>query len=224
MRLKYFIFWIFRNQLIEDKRNDLTIIEGNPTNGKYIIRRLKLTGNDQNGSEESGFYIAFRPGNDKNWTFSENKHHFDSIGDDYRNDVDALITEEGIFKGQNIGNDDETTEDSRPEGSESYQSSDESAAKYYDNFDTSTVEEYDATGSTLDYDEVSTTEKIDGSIDYTTEHVTDTSTTVYVDDHYVSDEEYLESGENYNRESIENLNQIDNSHGSKEIIEDSSTK
>ena len=225
MRLKYFIFWIFRNQLIEDKRNDLTIIEGNPTNGKYIIRRLKLTGNDQNGSEESGFYIAFRPGNDKNWTFSENKHHFDSIGDDYRNDVDALITEEEIFKGRNEGNDNETTEDSRTEGSESYQSSDESAAEYYNNFDTSTVEDYDPTGSTLDYDEVSTTEKIDGSIEYTTtELVTDTSTTIYVDDHYDSDEEYLESGENYNRESIENLNQIDNSHGSKEIIEDSSTK
>ena len=50
------------------------------------------------------------------------------------------------------------------------------------------------------------------------------STTVYIDDHFVSDEEYLESGENYNRESIENLNQIDKSHGSKEIIVDSSTK
>ena len=50
------------------------------------------------------------------------------------------------------------------------------------------------------------------------------STTVYVDDHFVSDEEYLESGENNNGGSIENLNQIDNSHGSKEIIVDSSTK
>ena len=75
---------------------------------------------------------------------------------------------------------------------------------------------------TLDYDEISTTEKIDGSI--TTEVVTDMSTTVYVDDHFESDEEYLESGENNNDGSIENLNQIDNSHGSKEIIVDSSTK
>ena len=208
--------------MIEDERNDLTIVEGNPGNGKYIIRKLKLTDDDQskNGSEESGFYIAFRPGNDKDWTFSENKHHFDSAGDDYTNDLDSIITEDEIVVGRNRGNDNETTEDSRQEGSESYQSSDEN----YNNFDTSTIEEYDATGTTLDYDEVSTTEKIDGPIEHTTELVTDTSTTVYVDDHYDSDEEYLESGENYNRESIENLNQIDNSHGSKEIIVDSSTK
>ena len=50
------------------------------------------------------------------------------------------------------------------------------------------------------------------------------STTVYVDDHFVSDEEYLESEEKYNPEIIENLNQTDNSHGSKEIIVDSSKK
>ena len=50
------------------------------------------------------------------------------------------------------------------------------------------------------------------------------STTVYVDDHFESDEEYLESGENLNPKSIENLNQIDNFHGSKEIIVDSSKK
>jgi hypothetical protein len=204
--------------LIEDKRNDLTIVEGNPGNGKYIIRRLKLTGNDQsnhNGSEESGFYIAFRPGNDKDWTFSENKHHFESAGDDYKNDLDSIVTEDEIIKGRNRGNGDKTTEDSRQEGSELYQSSDESAAENYNNFDTSTIDNnYDPTGTTLDYNEVSTTEKIDGSIEHTTEPVTDIATTVYVDDHYDSDEDYLESREN----------QKDNSHGSKEIIVGSSTK
>ena len=225
--MKYFVFCIFRNQLIENERKDLTIVEGKLDNGKYIIRRLKLGDDDrsnQNGSEESGFYIAFRPENDKEWTFSENKHHFDSAGDDYNSDLDSISTEDEIIKGRIRGNGFETTEDSREEGLESYQSSDESSAENYYNFDTSTTEDYDPTGSssTLDYDEVSTTEKIDGSI--TTEVVTDMSTTVYVDDHFVSDEEYLESGENYNRESIENLNQIDKSHGSKEIIVDSSTK
>ena len=49
------------------------------------------------------------------------------------------------------------------------------------------------------------------------------STTVYVDDHFVSDEEYLESEEKYNPEIIENLNQTDNSHGSKETIMDNGT-
>ena len=139
--------------MIEDKRNDLTIVEGNPGNGKYIIRRLKLTGNDQsnhNGSEESGFYIAFRPENDKNWTFSEKKHHFDSAGDDYKNELDSISTEDKIIKGRNRGNGYENTEDSRQEGSESYQSSDESSAENYYNFDTSTTEDYDPTGSSTD--------------------------------------------------------------------------
>ena len=146
-----------------------------------------------------------------------------SVGDDYQNDLGALSTEDEIIKGRNGGNGDESTEDSRQEGSESYQGSDESSSENYGNFDTSTTEDYDGT-STLDYNEISTTEKIDGSIEPTTELVKDITTTVYVDDHYESDEEYLKSGENYNPESIENVNQIDNSHGSKEIIVNSSTK
>ena len=87
--------------MIEDQRNNLIIVEGNPDNGKYIIRRLKFTGDDNGGeteSEESGFYIAFRKENDKDWTFSENKHYFDTTGDDYQNELGALITKDSSDK------------------------------------------------------------------------------------------------------------------------------
>ena len=83
--------------MVEDEKSNLIIVEGNPDNGKYIIRRLKFTGDDNSGetkSEESGFYIAFRNENDKDWTFSENKHYFDSNGDDNQNNLDALFTKE----------------------------------------------------------------------------------------------------------------------------------
>ena len=83
--------------MVEDEKSNLIIVEGNPDNGKYIIRRLKFTGDDNSGetkSEESGFYIAFRNENDKHWTFSENKHYFDSNGDDNQNNLDALFTKE----------------------------------------------------------------------------------------------------------------------------------
>ena len=83
--------------MVEDEKSNLIIVEGNPDTGKYIIRRLKFTGDNNSGeteSEESGFYIAFRNENDKDWTFSENKHYFDSTGDDNQNNLDALFTKE----------------------------------------------------------------------------------------------------------------------------------
>ena len=83
--------------MVEDEKSNLIIVEGNPDTGKYIIRRLKFTGDNNSGetkSEESGFYIAFRNENDKDWTFSENKHYFDSNGDDNQNNLDALFTKE----------------------------------------------------------------------------------------------------------------------------------
>ena len=105
--------------MVEDQRNNLIIVEGNPDNGKYIIRRLKFTGNDNSGeteSEESGFYIAFRNENDKDWTFSENKHYFDSDGDDYQNALGALNTKESSDKSYSH----EVTGGTQ-EGSESYE-------------------------------------------------------------------------------------------------------
>ena len=52
--------------------------------------------------------------------------HTDRVtGDDYQNDLDALNTKDEIIAGRNRGNGGENTEDSRQEGSESYQSSDE---------------------------------------------------------------------------------------------------
>ena len=105
--------------MIEDERKNLIIVEGNPDNGKYIIRRLKFTGDDNGGeteSEESGFYIAFRKENDKDWTFSENKHYFDTTGDDYQNELGALITKDSSDKSYSH----EVTGGTQ-EGSESYE-------------------------------------------------------------------------------------------------------
>ena len=77
--------------MLENERNELVTKE-NLDKGKYIIRRRKLTGNDQN--DQNGFYLAFRKKNNKDWIFSEKKHYFetDSNGDDNQNDLDPLIT------------------------------------------------------------------------------------------------------------------------------------
>ena len=84
-------FVIFRNELLENEEYDINV-KGFLDEGKYIIRRRKLTGNDQ--SDQNGFHIAFRKDNDKDWTFSEKKHTFgtDNNGDDKENDLDPLIT------------------------------------------------------------------------------------------------------------------------------------
>ena len=67
-------------------------IEGSHSEGKYIIRRKKFTKdneNDQNLSDDSGFFIMYRNDNDKNWTISKTKNNFNQ-DKDYQNNIDSL--------------------------------------------------------------------------------------------------------------------------------------
>ena len=83
-----------RNQIVRDKKNDLVNIEGSQSEGKYIIKRKKFTEdneNDQDLSDDSGFFIMYRNENDKNWTISENKNDFSDGFQDYQNNLDALV-------------------------------------------------------------------------------------------------------------------------------------
>ena len=73
--------------MLENEWNELNT-KGNLDNGKYIVRRRKFNGDDQ--SDQNGVYIAFRNENDKDWTFSENKHYFGT--DNHQNDLDPLDT------------------------------------------------------------------------------------------------------------------------------------
>ena len=81
-----------RNEIEGEEKNDFIKVEGSQSEGKYIIRRQKSTEdneNDQNLSDDSGFFIMYRNDNDKNWTISKTKNNFNK-DKDYQNNIDSL--------------------------------------------------------------------------------------------------------------------------------------